>query len=107
MMRGGAMRNRAPRFFVASFCGFVLWLTFVAHAECAEYAELFEHESHEFREFFGSRFFWLTQNARNARKFLNTNLANFANFLAHKIFCDDKYTKIVDLWGFYYICRIN
>lgn len=47
MMRGGAMRNRAPRF----FGGFVLWLTFLAHAECAEN---FEHESHEFRE----KVFW-------------------------------------------------
>lgn len=59
MMRGGAMRNRAPRFFVAPLCGSVLWLTRNAR-------KFLEHESHEFREFFGSRFFWLT---RNARKF--------------------------------------
>lgn len=57
MMRGGAMRNRAPRF----FGGFVLWLRFVAH-------------------FFGSR------RMRGIRgiflgwvmDFLNTNRANFA-----------------------------
>lgn len=57
---------------------------------------------------FAKKFFWgLTQNARNARKFLNTNLANGANFLPHKIFCDEKYTKIVDLGIFCYICTRN
>lgn len=102
MMRGGAMRNRAPRFLWLRFVAHFFCLTFLAHAECAEYAEIFEHESHEFRE----KVFWgLTQNAQNARNFFgNTNLANGANFLPHKIFCDEKYTKIVDFGIFYYIC---
>ena len=113
MMRGGAMRNRAPRFFVAH----ALWLRFVAHffasrrmrgirgnfeheshefrekvfwgphAECAECAEIFwEHESGEWHEFFGSLFLAHAEYAEI--------------FCFNTLFLREKYTKIVDLENF-------
>ena len=49
MMRGGAMRNRAPRFYVTTPPPRCLTMP---HAESTESAEFFlEHESPEFHKF--------------------------------------------------------
>ena len=71
MMRGGAMRNRAPRF----FGGFVLWLTFFASRRMRGMRGNFWNTNltNFAKKFFGG----LTQNARNARKFLEHESGEF------------------------------
>ena len=93
MMRGGAMRIRAPRFYVTTPPPRCLTMPLakstppprcltMPHAESTESAEFFlEHESPEFH-----KFCFLTQPPLS-------------------FFCDEKYTKIVYYKLFCYICN--